>query len=44
MAWTMWAFQLKDDKWTRVPWQWYERFTAGKAPVEEPEGLFCDSP
>ena len=38
MAWTIWAFQLKDDKWSRVPWKWYERFTAGKTPVEEPEG------
>lgn len=38
MAWTMWAFQLKDDKWSRVPWKWYERFTAGKTPVEEPAG------
>ena len=34
----MWAFQLKNDKWTRVPWKWYERFTAGKTPVDATEG------
>ena len=38
MAWTMWAFQLKDDKWSRVPWKWYKHFTAGKTAVEDPEG------
>ena len=38
MAWTMWAFQFKDDIWTRVTWQWYQRFTAGESQVEEPEG------
>ena len=38
MAWTMWAFQLKDDKWSRVPWKWYDRFFDGKVASKEPEG------
>lgn len=38
MAWTMWAFQFKDDSWSRVPWKLYERFTAGTTAVKDPEG------
>ena len=38
MAWTVWVFQFKDDSWTRVPWKWYRRFTAGEIPVQDPEG------
>ncbi len=38
MAWTMWAYQLKDESWSRVPWKWYERFTTGTTAVNEPEG------
>jgi hypothetical protein len=38
MAWTMWAYQFKDESWSRVPWKWYERFTAGTTAVTEPEG------
>ena len=38
MAWTMWPYQLKGESWSRVPWKWYERFTAGTTAVNEPEG------
>jgi hypothetical protein len=38
MAWTMWAYQFKDDKWTRIPWKWYDRFFDGKVAAKEPEG------
>ena len=38
MAWTEWVFQYKDDAWTRVPWKWYQRLTAGEIATEDPEG------
>ena len=38
MGWTIWAFQFKDDKWSRIPWKWYDRFFDGKVAAKEPEG------
>lgn len=37
MGWTLWAFRRVDDEWRRVPWAWYERFTAGREALPEPE-------